>query len=75
MAVQTATATFTGSEDTVAVTWPAMAGAFGVAASVIVTDGAGVVAVALDGDPTPTGATVRTVARFSGRVELLIYNK
>lgn len=73
MAIQTATATFTGAEDFVAVTWPAMAGSFGIAHGITVTDAQGPVVVWLTGRSS-TGATVNTSARFSGSVELTIFD-
>jgi len=74
MATQTATATFTGAEDSVAVTWTAMPGNFGISAGVQITDGSGPVAVSLS-SVSSTGATVNTSARFTGTVSLMVWDK
>lgn len=75
MAVGTATAIFTGAEDSVAVTWVMVAGsAFtappAVTAGVNVSDGGGPVAVDVV-SVTTTGATVNPSARFTGTIELI----
>lgn len=70
MAIATATATFTGSEDSVAVLWPtAFAVAPSVTAGVDVTDGATVEVDVVS--ITATGCTVEASARFTGVVELI----
>jgi hypothetical protein len=70
MAFQTVTATFTGAEDSVAVSFsPTFTGNFGIASSVTVTDGNGPVFVVLTGR-SGSGATVVPSARFSGTVEI-----
>jgi hypothetical protein len=74
MAIQTAVATFTGAEDSVAVTWSA---AFGAAptvatAGVLISDGFGAVGIDIPTSSlTATGCTVETSARFTGAVELI----
>jgi hypothetical protein len=74
MAIQIATATFTGVEDSVDVTWPAMAGDFGIAHGVTVSDAGGPVSVHIT-NRIATGCTVNPSARFTGVVELVIYDK
>ncbi len=72
-----ATATFTGAEDSVAVTWN---NAFTDTTYKIepgpatVTDGGGAINVAVDGTTiSKTGCTVITTARFAGSVDLVAY--
>jgi len=72
MALATATATFTGAEDSVAVVWST---AFISTPSVrqtgvVITDGGGPVAIDII-NPTNTGCTVETSGRFTGTVELI----
>jgi hypothetical protein len=74
MALQVATATFNGTQDTVAVSWTAPIGNFGITAGVTVTDSIGPVVITLE-SRTSTGCTVRTSARFTGTVELNIWDK
>jgi hypothetical protein len=70
MAFQTVTATFTGAEDSVAVTFsPAFTGNFSIVHSVTVTDGNGPVFVVLTGRSS-SGATVVPSGRFTGTVEV-----
>jgi hypothetical protein len=72
MALQTATATFTGAEDTVAVTWTAMAGSCAVICSnPTITDGSGAIVPWLT-SVTSTGATVNISDRFSGSVVVTV---
>lgn len=70
MALATATATFTGAEDTVAVVWStALVTSPVVTYGITVTDGQ-----TLDADVTSittTGCTVEPTARFVGTVELI----
>jgi hypothetical protein len=74
MALQTATATFTGAEDTVAVTWTVMPGNFGVLASCpTITDGSGGVVIWLT-SVSSTGATVHTSDRFAGSVVVTVFD-
>jgi len=78
MATQQATATFTGVEDTVTVTYPAMPGNFGFSLGVNVTAAApenGPVSADILGAPTSTSAVVRPSARFTGTVTVLIWDK
>jgi hypothetical protein len=72
MALQTATATFTGAEDTVAVSWTAMAGSYVVLpGNPTITDGSGGVLVWLT-SVTSSGATVNISDRFSGSVVVTV---
>lgn len=74
MATSTATATFTSSQDSVAVTW---ATAFTspptiVTAGIVVTDGQGPVSVTIPGASlTSTGCSVEPSGRFAGSVQLI----
>lgn len=72
MALATATATFTGVQDTVAVVWSAafIAAPTLVTSGVVITDGSGPVYVDII-SVTNTGCTVETSGRFSGAVELI----
>lgn len=74
MAAQSVTAVFNGGQDTVAVTWSAMAGNFAVVAGVTVTDSNGPVVPWLTAR-TATGCTVNVSDRFTGTVELAIIDK
>jgi hypothetical protein len=74
MAFSSAIATFTGAQDSVAVTW---ATAFAapptlVTHGVLVSDGIGTVEVSIPSSTlTATGCTVETSARFTGAVQLI----
>lgn len=72
MAIQTATATFTGAEDSVAVTWPAL-GYTPAAISIgpCTSDSLGVVD-AFASSVTSTGCTITPTARFTGTVEVIV---
>jgi hypothetical protein len=72
MAIATATATFTGVEDSVAVVWStAFVGAPTIKQSgVNIADGNGPVSVDLI-SVTNTGCTVETSGRFTGTVDLI----
>jgi hypothetical protein len=72
MALATATATFTASQDSVAVVWStAFISAPTIASmGVIITDGNGPVGIDII-SVTNTGCTVETTARFTGAVELI----
>jgi hypothetical protein len=74
MAIQTAIATFTGAEDSVAVTWSAtFASAPTVlTAGVVISDTGGAVGIDVPlASVTSTGCTVETTGRFAGAVELI----
>lgn len=72
MALQTATATFNGSQDTVAVSWTAMSGNYVVVCSnPTITDGSGAVVPWLT-SVSSTGATVNVSDRFSGSVVVTV---
>lgn len=72
MALATATATFTGVEDSIAVVWStAFVGTPTVRQDgVNISDGLGGVAVNII-SPTNLGCTVETTGRFTGTVELI----
>ena len=74
MAMQSTSSSFTGIEDSLTVTWTAMAGNFGISAGVTVTDALGPVSVALSAR-TLTGCTITPSARFTGTVELTIFDR
>lgn len=74
MAINTASVTFTGAEDTLPATWTAMTGNFGIAASVTPTDGSGGVVPWITAR-TATGCTVNVSQRFAGTVDLVVYDK
>jgi hypothetical protein len=74
MAMQNATASFDGSQDSVAVTWPTMTGNYGINHGLAITDAAGPVSIWLT-SVSSSGATVNTSARFTGAVDLAIYDK
>lgn len=74
MAFKTATATFNGTQDFVDVTWIAMPGLYGISHGILPTDGStGLVAWLTS--VTSAGARVNISSRFSGAVELQIYDK
>jgi hypothetical protein len=72
MALSTATATFNGSQDSVAVVWSTafISAPTLVTSGVVITDGSGPVMVDII-SVTNTGCTVETSARFTGAVELI----
>jgi hypothetical protein len=73
MATATATATFTGAEDTVAVTYAGItSNPPKVFDGAVVTDSGPAPIISITGAPTNTGCTVATSARFTGTVNLLI---
>lgn len=72
MAFQDASATFTGSEAYVDITWPAAYVSYQIAQSVLVTDGSGDVVVNVI-NKTSTGVRVVPSAPFTGSVYLLAY--
>lgn len=74
MAFKTATATFTGAEDFVDVTWTTMPGPYGISYGILPTDGSTGLVVWLT-SVTDSGARVNISSRFSGTVELQIYDK
>jgi len=74
MAIQTAIATFTGAEDSVAITWsaPFSSAPLLVSAGVQISDTGGAVAVDIPAASlTAAGCTVETSGRFTGLVELI----
>jgi hypothetical protein len=74
MAIQTAVATFTGAEDSVAVTWssPFSSSPTLITAGVVISDSGGAVAIDIpSASVTGAGCTVETSARFAGAVELI----
>lgn len=72
MAIATATATFDGTQDSVAVVWPApFANAPNVTFGVGVLDGSTVEVDVPLASITTTGCTVETFARFAGKAELI----
>lgn len=71
MALKVVTATFTGAEDSVDVTWPGISARHHVSAGVCPSDGGGTPKVWLT-NHSATGATVNTSARFSGTVKLFV---
>lgn len=72
MALQTATASFTSAQDSVAVTWTAMPGNYAVfCSSPTITDGSGGVVLWLT-SVTSSGATVNTSGRFTGSVVVTV---
>lgn len=73
MALQSATATFNGTQDNVAVTWTAMPASFGISGGETVTDGNGPTAIWTTARSS-TGCTVNTSARFTGTVEDLVWD-
>jgi hypothetical protein len=74
MAMQTARASFTASSTPQALSWTAMAGDFGIAVGVNVTDAFGPVVAWLT-SRSATGATVNVSDPFTGTVELIIYDR
>lgn len=74
MATQTAIATFTGAEDSIALTWTAMPSLYAIEHGVTVTDGGGPVGVQLS-SVSSSGATVQPTARFSGTIALTILDR
>lgn len=72
MAIATATATFTGAEDSVAVSWSTPFSSTPTVRQdgVVISDGNGPVAVNII-TVTTTGCTVETSGRFGGTVELI----
>lgn len=74
MARQRVVAAFTGSQDSVAVSWATRPGSFGLSLACKVSDGAGNVAVQFTG-VTASGATVVPSARFTGSVAITIFDK
>jgi hypothetical protein len=70
-AKQTVTATFDGTQDSVAVAWANLGGTQRVVGGVTIVDSAGAVIAYLT-NRTTTGATVNASARFSGTVDLEI---
>ena len=74
MATQTAQATFNGTQDFVDVTWTAMPGNFGIAEGVTISDSEGPVQVWYT-NRSATGARVNTSDRFSGTVDLVIFDR
>lgn len=74
MAIQTAIATFTGAEDSVAVVWssPFSSSPTLITAGVVISDTGGAVAVDIPSSSvTGAGCTVETSGRFTGLVELI----
>ena len=71
MAIQNVTATFNGTQDTVAASWSATSATQAVQCGVTVTDGAGPVVVWLT-SRTTSGCTVNVSERFSGTVEITV---
>lgn len=74
MAIATAKATFTGAEDSIAVTYANITTAVPtvICSDAIVTDGSPAPVISVQGAPTNTGCTVATSARFSGTVTILV---
>ena len=71
MAHQTARATFDGGEDSIAVTWTTMPGAYKIYSGLTVTDGAGPFAYYLTA-VSSSGASVHAQLGVVGYVDLLI---
>ena len=75
MAIQTVTASF-AAEETKAVTWPAMAGNFGIVLGATISVSLGPVSFHIPSTSrSPTGCTINASAPFYGTVELAIWDK
>lgn len=74
MAIATATATFNGTQDSVAVAYANITTPVPtvICGDAIVTDGSPAPVISVQGAPTNTGCTVATSSRFTGTVNVLV---
>lgn len=74
MAIATATASFNGTQDTVAVSYANITSnpPTVIPGTPVVTDSSPTPLISIQGTPTNTGCTVATSSRFTGSVNILV---